>query len=151
MDSPIGKIIAIGSTSAQVEVARTAACPRCAAGKGCGAGLLSGTRKAAILEVPLAAGSGLCEGDEVVLALEPAHLLRAAMLVYGLPLLGILLALTAGWLTIRPLNDGAAIVLAVAGLAAGLMAGRWQLNRHACLTQFVPRIEGRADGVTAFR
>jgi len=145
MDSPIGKIVAIGATSARVKVASTAACPRCAAGRGCGAGLLSGTRKASILEVTVAAGSGLREGDEVVLALEPSHLLRATMLVYGLPLMGIVVALMAGWMVSRPMTDGVAILLAVAGLAAGMLAGRWQLHRHECLREFVPTIEGRAQ------
>ena len=151
MDSPSGKIVAVGSTSALVEVARTPACPRCAAGKGCGAGLLSGTQKAAVLEVPLVERSGLRVGDEVVLVLKPLYLLRATLLVYGLPLAGIVSALTAGWLVSRPLTDGAAVALAVAGLAAGLIAGRWRLKRQACLTQFVPTIEGRAHAVAATR
>ena len=149
--SPSGKILTIGSASAMVEVARIAACPRCAAGRGCGAGLLSGSAKRAVLEVPLPAGSGLHEGDEVVLTLEPSHLLRAAMLVYGLPLIGIVVALSAGWLLSRPLTDGAAILFAIAGLAAGLIGGRWQLNRYACLTHFVPTIEGRTDAVSQIR
>ena len=145
MDSAVGKIIAIGPGGATIEVARTAACSRCAAGKGCGAGLLGSSRASALLEVPLSPASDLCEGDEVRLALEPAHLLRATMLVYGLPLLGIVLSLTAGWLISRPLSDAVAVIYAVAGLAAGLYAGRRLLSRHECLTQFIPSIEGRAD------
>ena len=79
----------------------------------------------------------LREGDEVRLTLGPAHLRRATMLVYGLPLVGIILSLTAGWLLSRPLSDAAAIVYAICGLAAGLFAGRRQLQRHECLTRFV--------------
>lgn len=148
MDSPIGIIVAIGPASATVTVARMAACRRCAAGKGCGAGLLGGSATSAVLEVPLSPASGLREGDEVRLTLEPAHLLRATMLVYGLPLVGIILSLTAGWLLSRPLSDAAAIVYAICGLAAGLYAGRRQLQRHECLTRFIPRIEGRANAVS---
>lgn len=92
--------------------------------------------------------SSLSEGDEVRLTLEPAHLLRASLLVYGLPLGGIILMLVAGWLISRPLSDPEAIGYAVAGLAAGLVAGRWQLNRRDCLKQFVPKISGPANGTS---
>ncbi len=144
MDSPVGKIVSIGNDSATVEVERIAACARCAAGKGCGAGLLSGSTKATMLEVSLTPNSQFSAGDEVRLTLEPAHLLRATILVYGLPLAGMVLGLSAGWLISRPLTDGVAVACAVAGLAAGFIAGRWQLNRNHCLKQFIPKIEGPA-------
>lgn len=147
MDSPVGKIVAIRSASVTVAVPRMAACPRCAAGKGCGAGLPAGTNRQAMLEVPLPETSEYHEGDHVVLALNPSCLLRATILVYGLPLLGMVLALATGALLSQPLTDGVAILWAGAGLFAGLMAGRRQLNRHECLKQFVPTIEGKADAV----
>ena len=85
------------------------------------------------------------EGDEVRLTLEPAHLLRATILVYGLPLLGIVIMLLLGWSMMGPLSDLQAIAFAAAGLAAGLGVGRWQLNRQECLKHFVPKISGVAD------
>ena len=141
MDSPVGKIVSIGKDTATVEVERMAACARCAAGKGCGAGLLSGPSKAALLEVSLSPNSHFTHGDKVRLQLQPAHLLRATILVYGLPLAGMLLGLGAGWLISQPLTDGVAVVYAIAGLAAGFTAGRWQLNRNHCLKQFIPKVE----------
>lgn len=141
MDAPIGKIVSIGPHSATVAVERSAACPRCAAGKGCGAGLLSGSTRPAMLEVSLSPHLKLSEGDEVRLILEPSNLLHASLLVYGLPLAGIVLMLVAGWLISRPLSDPEAVAYAIAGLTAGLLAGRWQLNRRDCLKQFVPKIE----------
>jgi len=144
----VGKIVSIGQGKAMVAVERTAACPRCAAGKGCGAGLLSGSTRPAILEVTLSPQQNLGEGDEVRLTLEPSHLLHASLLVYGLPLAGIVLMLVAGWLISRPLSDPEAIAYAIAGLTAGLLAGRWQLNRRDCLKQFVPKIEGVVDAAS---
>jgi positive regulator of sigma E activity len=88
------------------------------------------------------------EGDEVTLTLEPAHLLRASLLVYGLPLAGMVLMLVVGWLLVRPLSDPQAIAFAGAGLATGFLAGRWQLNRQNCLKQFIPKIAGTADGAS---
>lgn len=144
MNSPVGTIVAINERTATVQVERTAACPRCAAGRGCGAGLLSGSTRPALLDVALAPGSRYTEGDEVRLMLEPSDLLQATLLVYGLPLAGAVLMLLAGWLLASPLSDPEAIAFAVAGLAAGLLAGRRQLNRRDCLKRFVPRIAGPA-------
>ncbi len=56
--------------------------------------------------------------------------------------------LVVGWLISRPLSDPEAIAYAIAVLAAGLFAGRWQLNRRDCLKQFVPKIEGMVDGAS---
>ena len=148
MDSPVGKIVSIGQGKATVAVERTAACPRCAAGKGCGAGLLSGSTRPALLEVSLSPHLRIGEGDAVRLTLEPSYLLRASLLVYGLPLAGIVLVLVAGWFISRPLSDLEAITYAGVGLAAGYFAGRWQLNRQNCLKQFVPKIAGSADVAT---
>lgn len=142
MESPVGKIVSIDGSKATVAVERKAACPRCASGKGCGAGLLSGSTRPAVLTVSVPPQHRLRAGDEVRLTLEPSHLLRATMLVYGLPLMGMVLMLLVGWSIMRPLSDPAAIAFAVAGLAAGLIAGRWQLNRRDCLKHFVPRIAG---------
>jgi sigma-E factor negative regulatory protein RseC len=145
MESPVGKIVSIDGGMATVKVERTAACPRCASGRGCGAGLLSGSSQPALLEVSVPLRQQFSEGDEVRLTLEPAHLLRATMLVYGLPLLGIVVMLLLGWSMMRPLSDPQAIAFAAVGLAAGLVAGRWQLNRQDCLKHFVPKISGAAD------
>jgi hypothetical protein len=46
------------------------------------------------------------------------------------------------------LSDPEAIVYAIIGLAAGHLAGRWQLNRRGCLKQFIPKIEGVVDGAS---
>lgn len=148
MESPVGSIVSIDAGSAVVQVERTAVCPRCAAGKGCGAGLLGSSSRPATFRVSLPSRGQFREGDRVRLILEPSDLLRATTLVYGLPLAGTLLTLLAGWLAMNPLSDTQAVVLAVAGLAAGLLAGRWQLRRRDCLRRFVPRIENLADAAS---
>jgi len=116
-----------------------AACPRCAAGKGCGAGLPAAAAASRRLEVPVAAGDGLAAGDVVELHLDPAHVLRASIIAYGLPMAGAIVGAAAAWTL--SLGDAAAAAAALAGLALGLVAGRRRLRREACLRHFLPTVE----------
>ena len=124
-----------------VDVDAATACARCAAGRGCGAGLLSGPGGRRCVEARIRPGLQLQEGDGVELELGPGELLRAAAAVYGLPLCGALLfAACAHGLG---LGDVAAAASAVAGLGAGLLAGRRYLARPGCLHRFLPTVTGR--------
>ena len=82
-------------------------------------------------------------GDQVNLELSPESLLRASILVYGLPLVGVIAALLFGRLIVGPLDDATAIGLAIVGLVTGLLAGRMHISRDQCLERFVPAIAGR--------
>jgi sigma-E factor negative regulatory protein RseC len=143
MDSPVGRIVSVVDGHATVSVDTAAACARCAAGKGCGAGLLAGSDRSRLIDVELGPGLDVRPGDEVVLTLEPSHLLRAAMLAYGLPLAGVVVAVGIAWYLNRTLSDHLAVALAVAGLAAGVLFGRHFLNRDGCLKNLVPTISER--------
>ncbi len=143
MDSPVGRIVSIADGHATVSVDAAAVCARCAAGKGCGAGLLSGSNRARLIEVQLSPGLGLKAGDEVKLTLAPAHLLRAAVLAYGLPLGGIVIAPGAAWFLNQSLDDHVAIALAIGGLLIGGLFGRHFINKEACLKNLVPTISER--------
>jgi len=116
-----------------------AACPRCAAGKGCGAGLLADAGRQRQVEATVIEGLQLHEGDLVEVALAPDNLLRAALIVYGLPMAGAILAALLAYAL--SLGDVGAAAAALAGLTLGLLLGRWRLRREACLSRFVPVIE----------
>jgi sigma-E factor negative regulatory protein RseC len=148
MDRASGEIISVSGTTATVSVAATG-CPRCAAGKGCGAGLLTGTNESAEIEIQLPPGHHYRVGEAVTLSIASSSLLRAALLAYGLPLAGTVLALTAGWLVMAPLNDLAGALIALAGLLAGFAAGRRQLRKDAWCEQFVPSINSRDNDAPA--
>ena len=122
-----------------VEVA--AACPRCAAGKGCGAGLLTGNGGERQIEASVRDGLSLATDDIVEIALAPDNLLHAAIIVYGLPMLGAAIgAVIAFGLS---LGDAAAAIAALLGLGCGLAISRWRLQQESCLSRFVPTIERR--------
>ena len=148
MDRATGKIISVSAATATVSVAGTG-CPRCAAGKGCGAGLLTGSSESTEIEIQLPPGHHYRVGEDVTLSIASSSLLRAALLAYGLPLAGTVLALIIGWFVMAPLSDLAGGLIAVAGLLAGFAAGRSQLKKDAWCKQFVPSIDRRANDATA--
>ena len=143
MESPVGRIVSLANGYATVSVDAATNCARCAAGKGCGAGLLTGSKRSRLIEVQLSPGLGLKVGDEVKLELAPANLLRAAFLAYGLPLGGIIIALGVAGFLDRALDDQLAVLLAVGGLVGGVLLGRHYLNKDGCLKNLVPTISER--------
>lgn len=118
-------------------------CRRCAAGKGCGAGLLNGTGNRRRIEARARAGLSLATGDTVELELAPRDILHAAVTVYGIPMFAALLSATAAYSL--ALGDAAAAIAALAGLGTGLLASRWYLGRPACLARFTPTVTARVE------
>lgn len=139
METPKGTVVSVtrraGETCVVVYV-ETAACPRCAAGRGCGAGLPAPGRR---VELPVDPSLGLVEGDAVDLRLEPASVLRAALTVYGWPLGGAVAAAVMAY-GMR-LDDAAAAAAALLGIGGGLLAARLRLARAGCIREFVPAVE----------
>ncbi len=151
MDNPTGIIQTLVTdargTRAIIDVDVSTACQRCAAGKGCGAGLLVGSSRLRQVEASFSASLDLAEGDNVEIALTPNNLLQAALIVYGLPMLGAVAA--AGFAYVMALGDAAAASAAIVGLLGGLVVSRWRLQHAACLGSFVPRVAKRLRGAQA--
>jgi sigma-E factor negative regulatory protein RseC len=126
-------------TRVVVDVDAAEACPRCAAGKGCGAALFTNSGRRVEASVP--DDLSLDAGDVVELSLAPDSLLRAALIVYGLPLIGAVAAVSIAWGL--SLGDVAASISALAGLLLGLAIARRHLGKQRCLRQFVPTISRR--------
>ena len=147
MEHPCGIVRSVLATTEGerviVDVDVREACSRCAAGKGCGAGLLGGTGNRRQVEARTRSGLALAEGDTVQLELAPRGLLHAAATVYGIPMAGALPAAAAAHGL--ALGDAAAALAALAGLVAGLLASRWYLGRPACLGRFTPLVTARVD------
>ena len=143
MDTPSGTVVGFVAEGkrAVVDVMAAEACPRCAAGRGCGAGILQGRGKVRRIEASIESGLELQTGDTVRLQLAGSSVLRASAIVYGLPLLGA--ATGAAFAYIAGLGDAGAAAFAIAGLTAGFFAGRNRLRREDCLATFTPMAVGR--------
>ena len=145
MENPQGRILSIHRDStppyAVVEVAASIRCARCAAGKGCGAGLLGGDEKLRRVDALIVRDLDLVEGDHVRIELAPNNLLRAAFVVYGLPLLGGVAGAAGAWFL--GTDDPGAAIAAFAGVGVGILAGRLRLQRSGCLRTFTPTVTAR--------
>ncbi|NIL93014.1 MAG: hypothetical protein GTO71_00895 [Woeseiaceae bacterium] len=143
MDNPRGRILSLipgeGGLRVTVLVQDIPACPRCAAGKGCGAGIFATSGQEREIEVAVPDGLRPEVDDRVELSLAPDNLLRAAFIVYGLPMIGAIAGAAIAYAA--ALGDQGAAVLALLGLGGGLLLSRWRLRRAACLRRFTPRIE----------
>jgi len=147
MENPKGRVLSLSNGAdgarAIVSVEVAAACPRCAAGKGCGAGLITGAGRDRQVEAKIRPGLAVAENDLVEIALAPDNLLRAAAIVYGLPMLGAVAAAAIAYAF--SLGDAAAALAALAGLACGLAVSRWRLQQGSCLRRFVPSVQARLE------
>lgn len=142
METPVGTIVSLsdraGDLCALIEVDAAAACRRCAAGRGCGAGILGVGSGARRIEVTIDPSLQLGEGEQVQLALAPDSILRASTIVYGIPMLGALVAAVVAYGL--SLGDLGAAIAVLAGLGAGMLFGRRRLQRTECLREFTPTV-----------
>ena len=111
------RVVSRDGRRVEVELQRGSACSHCELSEGCGTGaigrLLGHRRRSLVIETDTA-----CKpGDEVLLSLPEAALVRASLMLYGLPLLGLL---AGGSLAIAL---SSAEWLVICGAALGLFAG----------------------------
>ena len=144
MNAPTAEIISLDGETALLRVDSPVACARCAAGKGCGAGLLAGSRSPREVRVAVPGGLGLRQGDRVQLTMLPSRLLQATLYAYGLPLAALTLVPLLANAIWGPLGDVALVLLAAGAMVAAVLTGRYLLARRHCLKQLVPDIVGRA-------
>ena len=91
------------------------------------------------MEVNVPAGLQVAVDDTVEVSLAPASLLHAAAVVYGIPMLGALVAAAVAYSV--SLGDAGAAVASLLGLGAGLVVSRSRLRKAGCLRSFTPSVE----------
>ena len=146
METAVGRVESVRDETITVVVEAPVACRRCSAGKGCGAGLLTGAESERRIEVTQPPGLRLDVGDVVLLSVSPRQLLRAASIAYGLPLIALVAGAGLAWLAGAGPSDLVALALTTAGLCVGLFLSRRLLSQDKACEHFVPSIEGRPGG-----
>lgn len=116
-------------------------CSRCQEGRGCGGGVIGRLvgRNRAEIAVELAPGLAPRAGDVVVVAVDEQAMIQAALLVYGLPLIGLL----AGGVFAHTVLEAHDLIVAAYG-ALGLLAGFALTRSLAQSLQHRPGFKPRA-------
>lgn len=133
-------VVEVRADVALVRCLSQSGCERCAAGKGCGGGVMSRLLGDRLNLVSVATGGkSLRAGDEVLIGLHEQGLVQASAAVYLVPLVAAMLGGVAAASAIGP---GDAIVLSgtVVGFVGGLFwARRFGVQREGD-DRFAPRI-----------
>ena len=150
MDSQQGRVLAVHDDRdpafAVVEVAAPPSCARCAAGKGCGAGIVGGEAGPRSVEARLAPGLTLHQGDRVRIELAPGDILHASLVAYGLPLVGAVVG--AGAAHLAGAGDLIGVLTTVSGGGAGVLMARGRLRQSACRHRIAPIVTARIAGAS---
>jgi sigma-E factor negative regulatory protein RseC len=141
-----GRVLEVEGDWAWVACRRQVECARCAEGRGCGGGVLGRLLGDRLHKIRAATGSvAVSPGDQVVIGLGEDVVLRAAAVVYLVPLL-LALAGGAAATVLAGGGDFAALVGAAVGLALGLRWARAFGRRNAADSALHPVILRRTDG-----
>ena len=118
MSQEIVKVVELAEGGVWVEAVQRSACGSCNARSGCGQHSLSKLGRPMRLWVP--GGENLREGQEVVLTMPSGGLALSALVLYGLPLIGLIAGATLG----QQGGDLMSGVGAVLGLSAGFLSAK---------------------------
>jgi sigma-E factor negative regulatory protein RseC len=141
-----GRVLAVEGDWAWVSCSRQVECARCAEGRGCGGGVLGRLLGDRLHQVRASTGAVVvAPGDQVLIGLGEDAVLRAAAVVYLVPLL-LALAGGAGFATVFGGGELAAIAGAVVGFLLGLRWARGYGRRHAADAGLQPVILRRTVG-----
>ncbi|MEL7451253.1 MAG: SoxR reducing system RseC family protein [Pseudomonadota bacterium] len=133
MPTTTGTIIEVSPGRATVVCAGAAGCARCAAGNGCGSGLMErllGDRLRTV-EARVPASLDVAAGDVVSMGIDDDSLVRGAAAAYLVPLSGLLAGCLAGAALLPGSGDAGVLAVGMLGLLAGFA---------------VPRLLGRGGG-----
>jgi sigma-E factor negative regulatory protein RseC len=136
----VAKIIENGAGRAVLHAERQTACSSCHAAKGCGVSSLSKLLSAKGITLETGEIPGAVPGDWYVIGIPESALLKAALLVYLVPVAGLVIA--AGAASLAGAAEGWVIGWSVAGLAAGLAAARKLALSSRAIAATTPEIIG---------
>jgi sigma-E factor negative regulatory protein RseC len=122
------RVVAVDGELALVETHRASACGSCSAGSGCGTALIGRFFGNRVAQVRARNRVGARVGQQVVLGLDERAMLKGALALYLVPLLGLLagaiLGHRLGGVWLPALAEPLSIVLGIAGLIGGLAWAR---------------------------
>ena len=134
-----GRVVDVGPSGVWVETIRQSACSGCRSQSGCGQKLLAEVGQGQRFEIKAANPLRLVlqPGDKVELGIEEASFLQASVMVYLLPLLGLIVAAVLA--DTLGATEPLVISAGVSGLLLVFWVVRWRTAR-AQQCRFLPQI-----------
>lgn len=117
-----GRVVAVEGDFAWVESERTSACGSCAVRKGCGTSAIAKVFGRRRMQLRVLNRINALVGDDVVVGISEAGLLRGSLAVYAAPLAGLFAGALTGHFAGRQLLASASDLLAIGGALAGFLA-----------------------------
>jgi sigma-E factor negative regulatory protein RseC len=115
-----GAVLSIEGDFAEVETRRQGACGSCAASGACGTSLLAGYFGRRPLVLRALNRAGAAPGDAVIVGVPEGGLMRASVVAYLIPLLGLMAGGITGQMLAPAAGEVATTLGGLAGLAVGL-------------------------------
>ncbi len=126
-----GVVLAIDGDIAEVMTRKKSACGSCAAKGGCGTSLVESLFPSRTRSFRARNEARAKKGDQVVIGLDEAALQTASLLIYLVPLLGLIGgAIVASWLGSAP-DDGQAELFSVVGGIGGFFLSLAAIRRYS--------------------
>jgi sigma-E factor negative regulatory protein RseC len=125
-----GVVVSVGDGWATVRVQRQSTCGACSARSGCGNGVLSEVLGRRALELRVPDRERLQPGDRVTLGIRDRSLVSGAVVMYLLPLAGLIGVAAVLSMLIPGVTEIWLILGGLAGFASGLLAVRRWLRRQ---------------------
>jgi len=133
-------VVNVEEDFAYVETQRQSACGGCNAQEGCGTSALSTVLGGKPTRFKVLNGVGAQIGDNVVIGLEEKALLKSSLMAYLLPVLGLILGVSAALMLIPQAGDAATVTGALLGLIAGFLGLRQVNSRNGNSLEYMPVI-----------
>lgn len=144
MVTETGQVISLQEGFAWVATQRKAVCDTCAAQKGCGSGVLAKVLGNRLTRVKVANSIGAEVGDEVVVGMDDALLVRTSFAVYAIPLIFMMAGALAGEMLGEALHwayvDAATAIFGLGGLFGGFVWLRRYTRGIATDGRYQPRM-----------
>ncbi len=116
-----GQVIGIRHGRVLVRTVGAAGCGSCAAGRGCGAGVLGKLFRRRSPEVEAVTDIDVDLGDQVIIGMDDTGMLYGSLALYGAPLAGLLVGMTATAILFPGSGDAVVLMAGLAGMLAGLV------------------------------
>ena len=143
-----GKVVAVETDGIWVETANQSACSRCSARKGCGQSLLAqvdGHRSYIKAALNGHNTEDFRDGDLVTIGVHETAVIRGSLIVYCLPLMGLIGGATLG--NTVSLSEPGVVALAATGLTLAALGVRWFSRFYSDDERFQPVVVSQSPKI----